>query len=264
MDAFVGNIDGVPDYEKREYRRKKFKVALLIPVLNEGDRILAQLRKIEVNAPKVDVIIADGGSRDGLRETIEEEGLGVQVLLTKVGKGKLSAQLRMGFHYCLEKGYDSVITMDGNNKDHPNGINNILEALESGYDFVQGSRFVPGGEAVNTPKLRETAIKTFHAPLTSLAAGKKFTDTTNGFRGFSRAVLLDRRIEIFREVFDTYELIFYLPVRISRIGMRVCEVPVARRYPANEPIPTKIHGFRSYVMLVRILLNAAGGRYSPR
>lgn len=259
----VRNCKGVPDYSFYIIRKKTYETALVIPVINEGGRILQQIKNIRSENPLVDIIIADGGSTDGTIERLTNQSSGVVSILIKKGPGKLSAQLRMAFHYCLENDYKYVITMDGNNKDGPEGIEKIRRALESGFDFVQGSRFILGGEAVNTPKKRSLAIRYVHAPITSFAAGRRFTDTTNGFRGLSRRLIESKDIGIYRDVFQSYELVFYLPIRATKMNYRVTEVAVRRNYPSNGPTPTKIIGVFSYLNLIQILLKASIGRYNP-
>jgi len=142
-------------------------------------------------------------------------------------------------------------------------VGRIAGALDLGYDFVQGSRFVPGGHARNTPLERYLAIRLVHAPLTSLGARRRYTDTTNGFRGHSRRLLSDPLVAPLRDVFDTYEILAYLPIRAARLGYRVTEVPVDRSYPVDEPKPTKIRGMNAHSELVRILVRAARGEYDP-
>jgi dolichol-phosphate mannosyltransferase len=257
------NVSGVPDHQVNVYQTKKYRTALLIPILNEGDRILKQLLELESTNLPVDIILADGGSSDLTQELIEKRNMNVRAILVKHGKGALSAQLRMGFHYCVSQDYESVITMDGNNKDDASGLNEILSALHLGMDFVQGSRFIKGGKAINTPFLRYAAIRLIHAPITSLAARFWFTDTTNGFRGHSKNLIIHPSIQIFRECFTSYELLAYLPIRSKRIGLKVCEVPVARRYPKIGPTPTKISGYRAQFRLLKILIQAASGRFDP-
>ena len=227
----------VPQGDVHVLRERGSRYCVLIPVINEGERILGQLAR--------------------LRE------LGVRALLVKRDAGKLSAQLRMGFAFALAEGYDGVITVDGNGKDDVAAMPRFVAALDAGADFVQGSRYVPGGQAINTPRERHLAIKLFHAPVTSLAARRRFTDTTNGFRGHSRALLADPRVAPMRDVFDTYELLAYLPIRAARLGRTCTEVPVTRAYPTGEDIPTKIHGRGAQLDLVKILGRAAIGRYDP-
>lgn len=255
--------EGVPAYRVTTFREPRHRYALVIPVLNEGDRIRRQLAALNEAGVPADVYLADGGSTDGSTAPAELSAAGVTALLVKTGPGRLSAQLRMGFHHVLGLPYDGVVTMDGNGKDGVEGVARIVAALESGLDFVQGSRFVRGGTAENTPLVRHLGVVLVHAPVTSLAARHRFTDTTNGFRGHSRRLLVDPRVAIFRDVFDTYELLAYLPIRAARLGYRVGEVPVARRYPASGSTPTKIHGLSGNAQLLRVLAKAATHQYDP-
>jgi glycosyltransferase involved in cell wall biosynthesis len=213
--------------------------------------------------PEVDLLIADGGSSDGSLEQDFLRTNAVRVLLTKTGPGKLSAQMRMAFAYCLREGYEGVVVMDGNNKDDPSAIPLFLEKLAAGYDHIQGSRYIPGGGAINTPFLRHWGVSLLHAPLISAAAGYRYTDTTNGFRAYSQRLLLDPRVQPFRNIFVRYELHYYLAIRAARLGLRVTEVPVTRAYPTREKAPTKISPLRGNFLILRTLLGACLHRYDP-
>ena len=260
----VNRATGVPEYRAFKFHKKIHNIALVIPILNERPRILDQLRRIQSLKPQVDVVIVDGGSRDGIQKYLESFDFGIATFLLKTGEGKLSAQLRVAFHYCISEGYEAIITMDGNGKDGVDGINKIKSALDSGYDFVQGSRFMRGGKSQNTPLSRFLAIRFVHAPITSIASRYLDTDSTNGFRGFSSDFLRAAKIDIFRELFVGYELLAYLPISAKKNGYKVTEVPVTRAYPSSGEIPTKIHGLGSKITILKILLLAAFGKYNSR
>ncbi|KRC88256.1 glycosyl transferase family 2 [Terrabacter sp. Root85] len=259
----VTEVAGRPASTVWQLAPQRHSLALVIPVINEGARLHRQLADIQASAPEVDVIVADGGSSDGSTNPAVLQRLGVTALLVKRGPGRLSAQLRMAFGYVLDADYLGVLTMDGNGKDGTDGIARMAGAIDSGLDFVQGSRFIPGGRAENTPLHRLLGIRLVHAPLTSFGARRRYTDTTNGFRGHSRALLTDPRVDVFRDVFDSYELLAYLPIRAARLGYRTGEVPVARSYPRSEPTPTKISGTSAHARLIRILWRAVIGDYDP-
>jgi glycosyltransferase involved in cell wall biosynthesis len=253
-----------PKFTEHIFHAPRSNSLVLIPILNEKENIFDQLKKMKHLASIIDILVVDGGSTDGsLDELSTFEELGLLGVLVKEDKGKLSAQIRIGFSWAIRNNYFHVVTMDGNNKDDAEGIIKILEKLEAGFDFVQGSRFRQGGIAENTPLHRLLAIRFIHAPLTSLFARKRYTDTTNGFRGFSRRLLESEDLGLFRNVFDTYELLAYLPIRSARLGYKCCEVGVVRRYPNSGPIPTKIHGLRGNLEILRILLAAGSGKYNP-
>ncbi len=259
------NLDGVPDYTLQAFAAKNKNACLLIPIINEADRIIAELTTAQVHGVDrlVDVVLCDGGSTDGSMEPTRLAGLGVNTLLTKTGAGKQGAQLRMGLHFALEAGYEQILTIDGNNKDSIESVPLFLEKLDAGYDIIQGSRFVKGGVAENTPLVRFLAVRLLHAPVISIAARQWFTDTTNAYRGYSRNYLTDPRVQPLRDVFMGYELLAYLSVRATQLGMKGCEVPVRRSYPKTGKTPTKIHGMKGNNDLLRCLFGACFGKFNP-
>lgn len=257
---------GVPKFECVEYASKSKDYAVLIPIINEGSRIHKELFRAKKHnvSGYADIVICDGGSTDGCTDEKKLRKLDVNALLVKQDTGKQGAQLRMGIWWALRRGYKGVITIDGNNKDSIEDVFHFIEKLEEGYDFVQGSRFVKGGRAVNTPFIREISVKFIHAPIISLTARQRFTDTTNAYRAYSYRYLTDKRVQPLRDIFMTYELLAYLSVRASQIGMKACEIPVTRAYPKKGKTPTKISFFKGNSELMKILLKNAFGAYNPK
>lgn len=253
----------VPAMEIPLWLGKQHPYCVVIPVINEGERIKSLLRRMEsVQISSIaDIIIVDGGSTDGSLEIDWLKQVGVRGLVVKKGPGKLSAQLRCAYAFALDQGYEGIVTIDGNDKDDPEAIPRFIAALEGGVDFVQASRFLPGGVAVNTPKSRDFAIRYIHAPCLSVASGFKWTDTTQGFRAYSRRMLLDPKIAPFRDVFMTYELLAYLSYRVPKLGYVCKELPTVRRYPVGE-VPTKISGFKGNLIVLNTLFRACAGKYN--
>ena len=257
---------GVPKFECTEYKGRTKDYVVLIPIINEGDRIHKELKRAQEHgvSDHADIVICDGGSTDGCTDENTLKSLDVNTLLVKQDEGKQGAQLRMGIWWALERGYKGIITIDGNNKDSIEDVPRFIEKLEEGYDLVQGSRFVKGGKAVNTPLIRLLAVKLIHAPVISLTAHQRFTDTTNAYRAYSAAYLKDDRVQPLRDIFMTYELLAYLSVRATQIGMKACEIPVTREYPPKGKTPTKISFFKGNSNLMKILFRNARGAYNPR
>lgn len=257
---------GVPRFESTEYARKSKDYVVLIPIINEGDRIHKELKRAQESrvSAYADIVICDGGSSDGCTAEETLKSLDVNTLLVKQDAGKQGAQLRMGIWWALERGYKGIITIDGNNKDSIEDVPKFIEKLEQGYDFIQGSRFIKGGHAVNTPFVRTIAVRLIHAPVISLTAHQHFTDTTSAFRAYSRRYLEDERVQPLRDIFMTYELLAFLSVRATQIGMKACEVPVTRAYPKKGKTPTKISFFKGNSELMKILFKNAFGAYNPQ
>lgn len=254
----------VPGYEIYELGPRRTRYAVLIPVINEGERLLKQLRRMESVSGMGDIVVGDGGSSDTSADPAVLKAYAVRTLLVKTGSGKLSAQMRMLLDYAANQGYEGFVFIDGNGKDGVEAIPSFFAALDEGFDYVQGSRYITGGSERNTPWDRKLGVTLLHAPLISVAAGHRYTDTTNGFRAISRRVVVDPRVQVFREVFDSYNLHYYLSVRIPRLGFRVKELPVSREYPANGPVPSKIGGIGAKFKIVTLLLKAVLGHYNPR
>lgn len=253
----------IPAFVESVYKPKTAKYCVAVFVLNENGKLLKQLDAMRPFAGVADIVVADGGSNDGStsRDVLEERS--VNTLLMKTGPGKLGAQMRMAFAWALDRGYKGVITIDGNNKDGPDAIPRFVAALDAGFDHVQGSRFIPGGVSENLPLSRWFGVKFVHAPLIGIASRYRYTDTTNGFRGYSACFLADPRVAVFRDEFVGYELHYYLAIRAARLGFRVTEIPVARRYPAHGPVPTKISPVRGNLRVLRCLFAACLGHYNP-
>lgn len=261
----IENIPGVPDFDQEEFSPKGSRWCLLIPIINEGGRILSELATAQQHGIDrlCDLVLCDGGSTDGSTEVGRLGSLGVNTLLIKRGPGKQGAQLRTGIYFALQRGYDGVLTIDGNNKDSIEDVSRFLEKLEEGFDFVQGSRFIPGGKAVRTPPVRWLSVRLLHAPVISLTARQHFTDTTNNFRAYSAAYLTHPAVQPLRDIFTGYELLAYLSVRASQLGLKACEVPVTRTYPKGEKTPTKISFLKGNAELLKILFTNLKGGYKP-
>jgi dolichol-phosphate mannosyltransferase len=254
----------IPAIEISLWLGKQHPFCVVVPVINEGERIgnlLRRMHALQISSI-ADIVIVDGGSTDQSLELNSLRNVGVRGLIVKKGTGKLSAQLRCAYAFALDQGYEGIVTIDGNDKDDPEAIPRFIEALIQGIDFVQASRFLVGGVAENTPKSRDLAIRFIHAPCLSFASGFNWTDTTQGFRAYSRRMLIDPKIALFRDIFSTYELLAYLSYKVPKLGYVCKELPTIRRYPVGE-IPTKISGIRGNLEVLKTLFRACLGRFDP-
>jgi dolichol-phosphate mannosyltransferase len=242
-------------------RPKNNKYALGVFVLNEGERFIQQLKQMNNQVMKCDVVVVDGGSTDGSVNKAMLEALNVNTCLIKDEDGGLGTQMRIFFEWALKKGYEGVVVMDGNGKDGLDVIDNITAELNEGFDHIQGSRFVEGGEHKNTPLSRLVGLRLLHAPLISFASGIKQTDTTNGCRGYSSKLLTSGKLSIFRSVFTGYELHYYIAVNAPKLGFRCTEVPAKRYYPETGKIPTKISPLRGNLKVLFLLLKVVVGGF---
>ena len=247
-----------PMFDFIQIKPKSKSVALVIPTLNEGARLHNQLRKMNPQLEHVDVYLSDAPSTDGSTDLAILRELGVSGVINLGEPGALSSSLRAAFCQVLTMGYESVILVDGNDKDDPEAIPRFIAELNKGADFVQGSRYIGSGQAINTPKHRDFLIKFVHAPLFSLICGRRFTDTTNGFRAFSSRLLTDSWVRPFRHEFVYYDFPYFLAWAACRGKFKVADIHVTRAYPASGPIPTKISflkgNWRMFMVLLRLII----------
>ncbi|WP_302279486.1 glycosyltransferase family 2 protein [Brachyspira pilosicoli] len=250
----------IPEYKKYLFFEKKNKYALLIPVINEGERFISQMNKMKEGDifNTCDVFICDGGSKDNSSnpDFIKEYGCRGLIINTSDKKGQ-GVQLKQGFFEVMKDGYDGAIMADGNDKDNiDKSLPLFLEKLAEGYDLIQSTRFTLGGHHKNTPIGRFIGIRFIASPLITLTSGVHYDDVCNGYKGFSRNFILDKRMDWFREEFNTYEYCYYPLVHVKKLGYKACQVPTTRVYPENE-VPSKIKGFSSNFKLLKEILNLA-------
>lgn len=230
------------------------KYSLVIPVLNEEKNIIKLVQKIEkANTSNIiDIIFVDGGSTDNTVKIINKAGFAKKLLSYK-GNQKLSGQLQLGYIFSIENNYEGVITMDGNNKDDPEFIPRFISKLEKGYDFIQGSRFMTGGSSVNLSLFRNLMINYIHVPLLNLGSNYKFTDTTQGYRAYSKKVLTDSKIGLMNKKFKRYQLLLCATTLIPKYNYKCIEVPNTRTY-STEGGQTKFN-FSNLVLYFLDIIN---------
>ena len=138
--------------------------------------------------------------------------------------------IRQGYSYALDNNFDLIVVMAGNGKDDPKEIPRLTAPiLKEGIDYVQGSRFLPGGRRQKNPFLRSIFTRLFPVVWTSMT-GVHVTEVTNGFRAYKSSILNDPRINLWQSWLDGYELEYYLHYKALTLGYRFAERPVSKDY----------------------------------
>jgi dolichol-phosphate mannosyltransferase len=200
---------------------------------NEGANAARTLALVPPAAARdFDVLVVDDGSTDDTPEHIA--GFDLPVVRHPENRG-LGAAIKSGMRHALDHGYEIFCVLAGNAKDDPRQIPRLLAPIREGRaDYVQGSRFAPGGSEENTPAARLAMIR-LHARLMGALTGFHGTDALNGFRAYRTELFRDgSRIDVWQDWLDAYELETYLHFLALRSGRRAVEVGVSKTYPADE------------------------------
>jgi dolichol-phosphate mannosyltransferase len=223
------------------------KTLVAVFVYNEGEKLRETLSRFTENRP-YDIVIMDDGSTDNAREVIAD--FGFETLRHDTNQG-VGAALRTVIRYADENGYDVLLPMAGNGKMHPSDIPNLLKPIiEDGYDFVQGSRYLPGGRSENLPLFRRIMIPLF-TWIVRLVMGFKGTDITCGMRAYRLDILRHPRVDINQQWLGRYEMEYYIIYYTLRLGFKLTEAPVAMTYPVASKNYSKIRSLGDWWSMVR-------------
>lgn len=199
---------------------------VIVPTYNEKENLEPLVQHLLAQPLDLGVIVVDDNSPDGTGEIADRlaaEHPGRVDVVHRAGKLGLGTAYIAGFHHALQDSATYVVTMDADFSHPPEKIPELVAKAETGYDLVIGSRYVPGGQAVECTlprKMLSWGANAFARTLLSLKAH----DTTAGFRCYRREVLASIALD---EIFsDGYSFLMEMLYKVQRAGWRVGEVPI--------------------------------------
>ena len=160
------------------------KTLIVIPAYNKALNIVKTVNDIKQNAPDVDYVVVNDGSKDNTLEVLKEHNFNYIDGFCNLG---LFGAVQTGFKLALLNDYDIVIQFDGDGQHSAKYIQPLIDEIEKGNDIVIGSRFVTEKKPFTARMLGSRLI----AFSIRLMTGKKITDPTSGFRAYNRACIKD-------------------------------------------------------------------------
>jgi len=228
-------------------------VLAIIPVYDELGKIGRVISRFSERFVDEICVVVDSPTNailDEIKSASEKISIPVHVIKNPERRG-IGYAIKEGFQYALERSFDVIVVMAGNNKDDPVEIPRFLRAIfDEGYDYVQGSRFLPGGRYDKLPFFRGLFVR-FYPFLWTLFTGFRCTDVTNGFRAYKTEILKDKRVYIWQDWLDDYSLEYYLHYKVLKLGYKVKEVPVSKTYPyRHKGGYSKIRPFKDFWSII--------------
>ena len=221
-------------------------VAVVIPALNEAGKIGSVLDAVPKDG-RFEAIVVDDGSTDGTSDEARRHGAALIVRHeTRSGKG---VALRDGWREGVARGRPYLAIVDADGQHDPAQLAPALDhLLESGADYLQGSRWMRGGRTEGPPGARGFGTHIYSA-IFSVLVMRRFTDATNGFRIFRSSVLDHPEINLDQPWLASYDLEPYLLYKTVRLGFKVIDHPITVRY--HREGFTKMKGPRDWWRLFR-------------
>lgn len=165
------------------------KTLVVIPAYNEALNIEKTVHDLEVNAPEVDYVVVNDGSKDNTLEVLKKNDFNYIDGFCNLG---LFGAVQTGFKLAAKEDYDVVIQFDGDGQHSAKYIAPLVKEIEKGNNIVIGSRFVDEKKTFTARMMGSRLI----AEAIKLMTGKTITDPTSGFRAYDRACIKDYASEM--------------------------------------------------------------------
>jgi glycosyltransferase involved in cell wall biosynthesis len=157
------------------------QILVIVPAFNEAECIADVVRSIRAHL-SADILVVDDGSADGTGSRARAAGAAVVDHPYNLGVG---AAIRTAMRYAVDRNYAVVVQVDGDGQHDPSNATRLLEAIAEGSDLVVGSRFEAG---YHLSVMRRLTMR-FLSSVVSRRANVRITDTTSGYRAFSRRAI---------------------------------------------------------------------------
>ncbi|MFH1611659.1 MAG: glycosyltransferase family 2 protein [bacterium] len=229
----------------------KTKIIAILPAYNEGDKTANVVAKFSDGVVD-EILVVNDGSEDNTCQAIE--AVGRATILHNPQRQGIGFAIRSGWEYAIKNNFDIVVVMAGNGKDNPKEIPKLLRPIiENDVDYVQGSRYLQGGEYGKMP-IHRFLFTRGYSFLIRLFYGAKITDGSNGFRAYKTNILKDPKINLYQDwLKETME--YYLSMKVLLLNYKVAEAPVTKLYPQGVSYKqyTKIKPFSGWMKRLKPL-----------
>ena len=218
------------------------KTLVVVPAYNEAESINLVINDLKEYFPEGDIIIINDGSSDETSRIARSYDVKVIDLPYNLGIG---GAVQTGIKYALINNYDVAIQFDGDGQHMAKEIKHIVHEVREGADMVIGSRFL-NSTGYSMPLSRKIGSMVFSSVM-SLTCGQKFTDTTSGFRAYTK-----KAIKLFSVYYpDDYpEVEALIVAHKNRFNIKEVSVSMRQRGKGKSSITS----LRAVYYMIKVLL----------
>jgi len=202
------------------------KYTLILPIYNESGNLKPLINDILTTSKLLtdfQIIAVNDGSKDNSLQELEElkKIYPDQIAIIDHGTNRgFAAALKTGIAAALRTSSDVALFMDADQTHNPKDLIKLIKAIEDGYDFVIGSRYVSGGSMLNVPKYRVYLSQIFNWIIRRILF-VNLKDMTSGYRAIKTEALRS---------FDLKERDFTIQmeeiIKAYKLGFKFREIPI--------------------------------------
>jgi len=238
------------------------KIVVIIPTYNEKENIEKMLPHLEdevfphIKEHDMFILVADDTSPDGTAEVVRtamKKSKNIELL--NGSKQGLGAAYVRAMHYAMdEMKADAVIEFDADFQHDPKGIIDLVEAMDKGYDYVIGSRYIKGGEIPKEWGIHRKFMSFFGGLFARIVLLHfNVHDMTSGFKLTKTSILKQIDIDHLYSKYYAYKIQILHDLLLKKAKM--VEVPVIfyERVRGSSKIEQK-DLFDSFYVVIRLRL----------
>ena len=196
----------------------KPKIMLFIPAYNCEKQISRVIQSLTEDVVKsfVEILVVENRSTDSTLEVAKEELRQIHGCITTLLQNNQNVSLggshKVAFMRCLEKGYDGLVVLHGDDQgDIQDAVPLLSTTNLEKYDCMLGSRFAKGAKLLGYSKFRTFGNILMNKAI-SVTTGFEVTDMGAGLNVYSSRFLSDKTWMNFPEdlTFNVYMLYWML------------------------------------------------------
>ncbi len=208
------------------------KIVVILPTYNERENILSLLDALHevakgISGHEFSFLVVDDTSPDGTGEvvvTYRKHHANVYLLSGK--KEGLGKALLRGMAYAVEKlGADVIAQLDADLSHDPRVLPQFIKKIDSGADFVIGSRYIPGGSIPDNWGLHRKIFSIVGNAFVRFGLGfSSVHDWTGGYRAYRKKYYEKLHAQIGKYRGYVFQIAFLYKAIL--FGAKTAEVPI--------------------------------------